>query len=400
MGKPRVLVALFRMPYPATDGTRYKILHNVAEGLRKDFEIEFFIVNIRQLEASDLAVLERDFGKVHLFSHSKIAYLASSFPALLNGLPLQAEAFRFRDAQAWIDAHVDDYDAVYVHEIRMTEFFIRYSDDRKKRFLVDFNDAISMNYRDSVGKLSLLKKVFYRWEGKRVARYEARVLRSFPNLAVISDADRSHIASSAGDVKNVARFDVISFGAPVPAVAASCDREQLFFMGSLDYEPNRDALDHFLKVIWPEARKRFPNLECLVVGGGAVPERLKEIPGVRFLGFIPNVFDAVRNCRALVAPIRFAGGTPTKIIEAMGYGIPVITTPVGAAGISGTRDGENILTISESDTDQWASSIGRVLNDAEFRDRLAANGRELVMAHYSKESAQEAWGKRFREITG
>ena len=96
-----------------------------------------------------------------MFHHSKIAYGLNAIPAFLNGLPFQAQAFHFNDAQRWLDAHINDYAAVYVHEIRMTEFFINYSDEQKQKFLVDFNDAISMNYKVGVQKMGFFKKLFY-----------------------------------------------------------------------------------------------------------------------------------------------------------------------------------------------------------------------------------------------
>ncbi len=402
MTRPKILIALFRLPYPATDGTRYKILYNLTEGLKQQYDVEFFVVNIKKYNLSDVEYLEQHFGKVHLFHHSKIAYGLNAIPAFLNGLPLQAQAFHFNDAQRWLDAHINDYAAVYVHEIRMTEFFINYSDEHKQKFLIDFNDAISMNYKVGVQKMGFFKKFFYTWEGDRVSRYETVVLKNFKHFSIVSNKDRQYLIDRAGLMddfqKGVLDFSVINHGAPMTEVTALLDQDKLFFLGSLDYEPNRDALEFFFKHVWDEVLRVMPHVELLVIGGGTIRHSWKLKKNVSFLGFVPSVFEAVKHCKALIAPIRFAGGTPSKIIEAMGYGIPVVTTIIGAEGITGARHDQNIVTLSENDSAQWVGVIEKIVTDEQYCRRIGSSGRTLVAESFSKQSAQAAFLKRFIEI--
>lgn len=397
--KPKILIALFRLPYPATDGTRYKILNNVALGLVHDFDVEFFIMNIKKYDRADVEYLEKNFGKVHLFHHSKLSYVLNSFPAFFSGLPLQAQAFRFDDAKKWIDAHIHEYDAVYVHEIRMTELFIDFPDDVKQKFLIDFNDAISMNYAQGAEKWGFLKKMFYTWEGRRVARYESKVLESFFHFNIVSQVDKNYLldASSFHGNRDI-DFSVIHHGTIVSELVALRDEQKIFFMGSLDYEPNHDALRYFLEIIWPKLLMRKPDLELVVIGGGTVAPSWKKIKNVRFLGFVPNVFEVIKHCKALVAPIRSAGGTPSKIIEAMGYSIPVITTPSGAMGIVGILHEKNILVIPETDIEAWVSAVQRIIDDYSFGQTIGTNARMLAFEKYSSLSSQEAFRNRFNAI--
>ena len=181
---------------------------------------------------------------------------------------------------------------------------------------------------------------------------------------------------------------------------ALLDARKLFFIGSLDYRPNRDALLYFLNMAWAPLRQEIPELELLVVGGGSVPEKYRDLPGVYFLGFVPSVLEAVKHTRALIAPIRFGGGTPSKIIEAMGYGFPVITTPQGAGGISGAVVEENIVVVSGSDAASWVTSIKKILSDDAFRNQIAKNARMLIAEKYSADTAQNEFLKRFHNIVG
>lgn len=403
MSQKKILIALFRLPYPATDGTRFKILHNLIEGLSEDYDLEFFVVNISRYHPENIAYLEKNYGKVHFFDHSKIEFLINDIPALWTGLPHQSQAFHFTDAQHWLDDHIHEYDAVYIHEIRMTEYFIHYDDDMKQKFLVDFNDAISMNYRQGTKTMNIFKKLFYAWEGFLVARYESLVLKNFKHFSIVSERDKNYlldnlVKSNSKNIDRVDDFSVIHHGAPIGEQIAVTDAEKIFFMGSLDYEPNQDALTYFLENIWSKILEKSPTCELLVIGGGSVPTRFRSYQNVVFLGFVPDVFQVIARCRALVAPIRFAGGTPSKILEAMGYGIPVITTPTAAAGIPELIHETNAIIISESDTQAWADAIHRLFTDNLFKQKLATNGRQLILESYSQPAAQEAFRKRFAGI--
>ena len=325
----------------------------------------------------------------------------SAIPAFFSGLPLEAEAFRFSDAQKWLDAHIDDYAGIYIHEIRMTEFFIRYSNEQKKKFLVDFNDAISMNYRDGWRKMRFPENLFFWWEGNRVAWYESKVLTSFSHFNIVSEVDKQYLLDAPTyHGEKTLDFSVILHGAPISQEVARLDANKLFFIGSLDYRPNRDALLYFLNMAWAHLRQEIPELELLVVGGGSVSEKYRTLPGVHFLGYVPSVFEAAKHAKALIAPIRFGGGTPSKIVEAMGYGFPVITTPQGAGGISGAVVEENIVVVSGSDTASWVTSIKKILSDDVFRNQIAKNARMLIAEKYSADAAQKEFQKRFHDIVG
>ena len=66
------------------------------------------------------------------------------------------------------------------------------------------------------------------------------------------------------------------------------------------------------------------------------------LPGVEVTGTVPDVKPYYARAFASVVPLRVGGGTRLKILEAMAAGVPVISTAIGAEGLT-VRDGENIL---------------------------------------------------------
>ena len=95
--------------------------------------------------------------------------------------------------------------------------------------------------------------------------------------------------------------------------------------------------------------------------------------------------DRLFSCaRAFCLP-SYAEGLPMAVLEAFAYGLPVITTPVGA--IPDIADnGQNVLLFDCGDVDELANSIEKLISDRVLRERLADNGRELATTVFSQET--------------
>ena len=117
-----------------------------------------------------------------------------------------------------------------------------------------------------------------------------------------------------------------------------------------------------------------------IVGDGPERARLEGGP-VRLSGALAHgdALERLRGATAFALPCRELrsgdrDGLPVAIVEAMSAGVPVVTTPVG--GIPElVRDGETGLLVPPDDADALARALGRLLEDAALRDRLAAAGR-------------------------
>jgi glycosyltransferase involved in cell wall biosynthesis len=76
-----------------------------------------------------------------------------------------------------------------------------------------------------------------------------------------------------------------------------------------------------------------------------------------------------------VAPLRAGGGSRLKILEAMAYGRPVVSTRLGCEGLL-VETGTHLLIADEPEA--FANAVGRILDDSKLRRTLAANARRFV----------------------
>jgi GT2 family glycosyltransferase len=159
------------------------------------------------------------------------------------------------------------------------------------------------------------------------------------------------------------------------------ERQHLLFVGNFSHRPNADAIHFFAREVMPLLRESLPTVELHVVGDNAPPEFSNyEAEGVRVLGYVPDIAPLFARSRVFVAPMRFGAGMKGKIGDALAYSIPVVTTNIGAEGMS-LRDGEEAL-IADSPAD-FADAVVRLYRDAELWRRLSSNAHAHVERHFS-----------------
>jgi glycosyltransferase involved in cell wall biosynthesis len=157
---------------------------------------------------------------------------------------------------------------------------------------------------------------------------------------------------------------------------------EITFIGTTHVDANRDGLCYFMEHIFPLVKQRVPDVHFSIVGGKP-PAEIREFglrPDVEVTGFVDDVRPYMDRAKVLVVPLRSGGGTRLKILEGLSFGVPTVSTSIGAEGID-VRDGEHLLL---GDTPEaFAQSIVRALQETKLQRHLKAKGRQLVEQHYS-----------------
>ncbi len=86
--------------------------------------------------------------------------------------------------------------------------------------------------------------------------------------------------------------------------------------------------------------------------------------------------------RLFVAPLRYGAGLKGKVGQSMGFGLPVITTSIGAEGMD-LVDGTDIL-IGDTPED-FARKVIQLYRDEELWAKVSANSTKYVAENYERE---------------
>jgi glycosyltransferase involved in cell wall biosynthesis len=213
-----------------------------------------------------------------------------------------------------------------------------------------------------------LRKLAYALESARMSRYERRTLGRFHHIIAVSENDRQQMLK----MEPACEITVVPTGVdtqqfPV-APPSSASPPRIVFTGSMDWEPNVDAVEYFCGQIWPRILAKFPDAIFQIVGRNpfAKVQRLAS-PSVQVTGTVPSVTDYLRNATVVVVPLRIGGGTRLKIYEAMALGKALVSTSIGAEGLS-FENGRDLLLAD--DASSFADAILLLLRDAQVRRKF------------------------------
>lgn len=226
---------------------------------------------------------------------------------------------------------------------------------------------------------SPVRKLSYKIEAKKMAAYEEMTLRRFRHVIAVSDTDRNEMLKLAPDCS----ITVVPTGVDTEKykLVESVPEEPpiVVFTGSMDWEPNMDAMEFFCQHIWPPILTEFPRARFRIVGRSP-HSRVRRLASesVEVTGSVPSVIDYLRSATVVVVPLRIGGGTRLKIYEAMAMGKALVSTSIGAEGLDFTdrRD----LYIAD-DAKSFAAAVLNLLRDPGLRRRCEVNAAALAASY-------------------
>jgi len=115
-------------------------------------------------------------------------------------------------------------------------------------------------------------------------------------------------------------------------------RTNFMTIGNLLHGPNVDSVLYLKKEIWPLIKKQLPQAQLYIYGNYA-PQHILELhnqkQGFYIMGWADSVAHVMQKARVCLAPLRFGAGLKGKLLDAMLYGTPGVTTSIGAEGMYG-----------------------------------------------------------------
>ena len=229
-------------------------------------------------------------------------------------------------------------------------------------------------------------------EARRIRRDELALCRTVDMCVPVSEVDLSHLRAAIPGVRAAVVVPGVDCDALTPGERPASS-SNLVFVGSMNYMPNIDAAQFFVKDVLPRISREISDVTFTIVGARPSPavRRLGDDPRVRVTGPVDDVRPYYAAAAAAVVPLRAAGGVRMKILEGMALGVPIVSTTIGAEGL-GLEDGCELLI---GDTpQQLADAAIRLVRDSALRERLSRQARATALRRFSWESV----GRRLEEI--
>jgi glycosyltransferase involved in cell wall biosynthesis len=227
-------------------------------------------------------------------------------------------------------------------------------------------------------------------------RAERYLIRRYPNIRVLSsrldnEIKKFHPRGKISEVSfgmDVSSYERLTPAAKVPTIG---------IMGNMEWYPSFSSTKILLEEIWPRVKLALPNSRALVFGWSAGKKfsSFSADPRVEILESVPSVPPALARMDVFVCANFGATGTKTKIIEAMLYGIPVVTTMEGLEGLPAVPGVH--AEVADGFDGLSAKTVDLLLNPRR-RQEMASAARELIQGHCSPARTVDQLESLYREI--
>jgi len=202
-------------------------------------------------------------------------------------------------------------------------------------------------------------------------------------LVAVSDDDREMMEKLIPGVET----DVIPNGVDAGYYAAKRVKKKepprlLYGVTNFEWLQNVEAVALLIKEVWPEVHRQVPEARLWIVGR-MIPDEIKRLArkrnDVEITESIKDARDAYGAATLMVTPIRGAGGTRLKVLEAMAAGLPIVSTKVGVAGL-GLTEGKHALVSDEMEG--LAEQAVELLRDKAKARRVGEAGKKFVRENF------------------
>jgi len=220
------------------------------------------------------------------------------------------------------------------------------------------------------------------------------MLESSEFLWTISEREAPTV--KALGAKNVVVIPEMRKPVPLEHISGFDERHSIIYVGGFSHTPNITSARTLINDIFPKVKAKIPDVKLYIIGNAPPPEFLSiEDPSIKVTGLVKDLSPYYNAAKVSAAPMFTRGGVKGKVIEALNFCTPVVTSPIGIEGTE-LRDGETILVAK--DNDEFAEKIVLLFEDQRFWESISQNGRKYFEEHNSTLKVEEILDEFVQEL--
>jgi glycosyltransferase involved in cell wall biosynthesis len=221
-----------------------------------------------------------------------------------------------------------------------------------------------------------IKRWYLQLLARRIKNYELELLNKFDGIVAFTEQDKSSMLSFGTKIP----LTVLPIGIDLSLYKPDYSRTDfpsLFFLGSLDWLPNREGIEWFIDNFHKDLTDGELKVKFYVAGHN-IPERFDdyEVLGKVFIhGEVDDALEFVNSKAIMIVPLLSGGGMRVKIVEGMAMEKCIISTTLGAEGIN-IQNGHNIIIANN--LDEFYKAMRKCITNEQYCRDIGRNARKLI----------------------
>jgi len=389
--KLRVLQLTYRVPFPPTDGGAMGI-YAITKGLKENgATIDLLAINTPK-HAQPAGAMSEYANQIDVFVDTRISPVKLLLNLIFKTIPYNVERFYSNNvSQKLIELlQANTYDFIQVEGAFVAKYLEVIQQYSNTPIIIRAHNIEYIIWeRLAINTKNPFKKWFYNHLSKRLKAFENKYYNMSSGIAAITEEDKQRLLEM-GITKPIV---VIPAGVILDKYLQSDQfiekPNTIFSISALDWAPNIEGLKWFLENVWNELLLKHPEITLHIAGKSTPDWILKlQLNNVFIHGFVQDAIAFKKSHQIMLVPLLSGGGMRVKIIEGMAAKKCIISSTIGAEGISYTPN-KNIVI---ADTpEQWIAAITHCLQNNEFRNSIAAAAFELVGSQYENKAITQKY---------
>jgi sugar transferase (PEP-CTERM/EpsH1 system associated) len=341
----QILFLVHRIPYPPNKGDKIRSYH-ILKYLSHKYRIHLAALIDDPEDWQYVDHVKRLCENTYFSELNPTKAKTRSLLGLITNDALTLPYYRDNKLKKWINHLLKTHEisSVLVFSSAMAQYVrgLQYKTNRRVIDFVDIDSDKWMQYSESLG---WPWKWIYKRESNKLSKEEIRIAEEFDAAILVSEKETEILRKRAPKVEDkifTIRNGVdTSFFNPYHKFdnPYGVNKKVLLFTGAMDYWANIDAVNWFVKEIFPLIRCKVPEA-CFYIVGRMPTKTVKDLskfPGVYVTGSVNDVRPYMAYANIVVAPLRIARGIQNKVLEAMAMKKPILATSKAFEGIEGCQ---------------------------------------------------------------
>ena len=379
----KLLVIKATCPFPLNTGGSVVAYNNI-RSLAEVADIHLMCFGDPE-QTGDLAALVSRLTLLQKKRIGRLRQLARYAIHALRGIPPTVAVHSSSEMRAKVrDAiETENYDAILVYEMSGIQFCPA---SALPKVIANVEDPQSLKLRKSA-----VLSTWTRTQRAKMAisaylteKYERRLFPKVGRVLLLSERDAAAMRRRIADAKissipygvdKRGPADVLDYSARVP--------DSIIFSGNMFHPANVDAILHFISAIFPKVLALHPSAQLWIVGADPHVSIVSACSAlgrsVVITGKVPDVQQYIRRSVVSICPVRLDIGVQTKVLEALSWGTPVVSTSAGNGGVQGVS-GQHLWV--EDEPGRFAERVCSLLKGERW-DGLSRAGRDFSQTQFS-----------------
>lgn len=383
----KVLQLCNKSPYPPREGGPIAMHAITKMLLQKDCKVKILAVNTEKYFVNENEIPE-EYRK-----HTSIEWVFvdtrlkpwNALKCLVTNTSYHLERFISIDIKRKLIEILtqENYDIIQIESLFLTPYISLIREYSKAKIVLRAHNVEHKIWeRTAIHSKNIFKKIYLKILSRQLKSYELNIANCVDGIETLSNVDRAYFLSHGVHVP----ITNIPFGVddnriqfnPIPD-----NIQNIFFIGSMNWMPNKEGLEWFLDKVWAHLHDAYPQLK-FCIAGRHMPKKLKEktYPNVEIIGEVPDAEKFMKDNGLLIVPLLSGSGVRIKIIEAMMLGKAVITTSIGLEGIEAINHHSVMIA---NTPEEFLACLEEYFSHPEKFTYVGRNAAEFIRLHHNNE---------------